>query len=71
MKGFGLKSVRHLQRTRDPGEGILTLIETLNIKTLVLSRSGSGGSDDPFTDAVLNRAQCEVIISQLPSQSQA
>ncbi len=71
VKGFGLKSVRHLQRTRDPGEGILTLIETLNIKTLVLSRSGSGGSDDPFTDAVLNRAQCEVIISQLPSQSQA
>jgi nucleotide-binding universal stress UspA family protein len=68
VRKFGMKSFRHLQRTRDRNEGVLQMIESLKIKTVVLSRPpGLDGNDGDTSEIILRRAQCEVIIDQMPA----
>jgi anti-anti-sigma regulatory factor len=68
VRKYGLKSFRHIQRSRDRNEGVLQMVDSLKIKTLVLSRPpGERRTDDDASEAVLRRAQCEVIIDQMPS----
>lgn len=65
VRRFGLRAHRHTLRTRDRNEGILQLVESLRVETLVLSRAGH--SEEDTTEAVLQRAQCEVIVDQVPA----
>jgi hypothetical protein len=67
-KRYGLRAFRHILRARDRNEAILQAIDSLKIKTLVLSRpSNPEGAQDDATEAVLRRAACEVIIDQMPA----
>ena len=68
VRKYGLRSFRHIQRSRDRNEGVLQMVESLKIKTLVLSRPpGEGRAADDASEAVLRRAVCEVIIDQMPN----
>ncbi|HEY3266157.1 MAG TPA: universal stress protein [Armatimonadota bacterium] len=68
VKRYGLRAFRHIQRSRDRNEAVLHLVEALKISTLILSRppDADRGGEDP-TETVLRRAQCEVIIDQMPA----
>jgi anti-anti-sigma regulatory factor len=65
---YGMKCFRHIQRTRDRNEGVLQMVESLKIRTLILSRKVGQDrtEDDDASEAALRRAQCEVIVDQLP-----
>lgn len=67
VKRFNLRPVRHIHRTRDRAEGILQLAQSVQAETLILSRPhGMESADDITTEAVMRRAQCEVIMDQVP-----
>jgi hypothetical protein len=66
-KKYGLRAFRHILRARDRNEAVLQAIESLKIKTLVLGRpSHVGGDGEDASESVLRRAECEVIIDQMP-----
>lgn len=67
-KRFGLRSFRHLHRVRDRNEGVIQLVDSLKIMTLVLSRPPDRGHDaEDAVEQVARRAHCAVIIDQMPS----
>lgn len=67
VKRYGLPHYRHILRVRDRSEGVLQLVESLEIQMLVLSQAPDPEEAlDDATEAILRRAPCEVILDQMP-----
>lgn len=70
VKKYGLRPFRHILRARDRNEAVLSAVDELKIKTLILSRPPTpDGALEDASEAVLRRAPCEVIIDQMPARN--